>query len=56
MGMSVAKAAESIKPETPSDLLNGHINAANWKLITRKKGVVTAADFNLSRSKHEAFT
>ncbi|MDM8549329.1 AAA family ATPase [Desulfobacterales bacterium HSG2] len=36
-----------------------NINAANWKLITRKKGVVTAreaTDFNLSRSKYEAFT
>lgn len=36
-----------------------NINYANWKIITRKAGSVTArnaSDFNLSRSKHEAFT
>lgn len=36
-----------------------NINRSNWKLVTRKAGVVTArdaADFNLSRSRHEAFT
>jgi len=36
-----------------------NISHENWKLITRKAGVVTAknaSDFNLNKSKHEAFT
>lgn len=36
-----------------------HINFANWKLITRKAGIVKGADattFNLGKSKHQAFT
>jgi len=36
-----------------------NINYANWKIVTRKAGNVSsrdATDFNLSKSKHEAFT
>ncbi|MEE4359233.1 MAG: AAA family ATPase [Desulfococcaceae bacterium] len=36
-----------------------NINYSNWKIVTRKAGSVTARDataFNLSKSKHEAFT
>lgn len=36
-----------------------NISPDNWKLITRKAGVVknyNAADFNIGKSKHEAFT
>ena len=36
-----------------------NISSSNWKLITRKAGVVTArdaGDFNLGKSRHEAFT
>jgi predicted ATPase len=36
-----------------------HINFANWKLITRKAGIVKGTDattFNLGKSKHQAFT
>jgi len=36
-----------------------NISSSNWKLITRKRGVVTARDaddFNLGKSRHEAFT
>lgn len=36
-----------------------NINFSNWKIVTRKSGTITvrnAEDFNLGKSKHEAFT